>query len=57
MVSPTDPGDSTFTLPRLPRFRRELIDASSVPVADPAQRAWNWVNLDWIGVVVGVAPL
>lgn len=54
MVSPADPGDFTFTLPRL---LRELIEDSAVPVADPAQRAWNWVNPDWIGVVVGVAPL
>lgn len=57
MVSPTDPDDVTFALPRWPRFLRELIEDSSVPVADPAQRQWNWVNLDWIGVVVGVAPL
>ncbi|MBF6173373.1 hypothetical protein [Nocardia blacklockiae] len=57
MASPIDPGEVTFTLPRAPRLLRELVEDASVPVGDPVQRGWGWVNLDWIGVVVGLAPL
>ncbi|MBB5913534.1 hypothetical protein BJY24_002401 [Nocardia transvalensis] len=52
-----DPGEFTFTLPRVPRGLRELFDTTSVPADEASRRAWDWVNLSWIGAVVGVAPL
>ncbi|WP_156959441.1 hypothetical protein [Nocardia sp. BMG51109] len=49
-----DPGDLTFPLPRPVRI---LLGESSVPVDDSPRRRWDWVNLDWLGAVLGPAPL